>query len=310
MLLMCGVCCQIQHWGYRAVPVSVATGQGMSNLAAALDGRISAVAGPSGVGKSSIINALRLRAQRPDRAAETAPAVHAERPFSQHAQHDAASSNGSRPAVSADSETPTMEASESHTAADQDDTAETQLTASSSQRKDETATASTSYHAHQRSSQQHKSNKANAEMSVSSGADSSAMAVAPANEHLSDTAHEDNSQTQSASQGRSQNGHSRSSSSSSSSSSSMLPAASANEAPAPAPSLAPAASADQAARQEEEQQNPQQLSYWRQRGAGGAEGAVQGLQLQSVGDMSSIGRGMHTTRTVALIEVRCLPPSL
>ena len=55
---------QVGHWGYQAIAVSVATGQGMPQLAQALNGRISAVAGPSGVGKSSIINALRLRAQQ------------------------------------------------------------------------------------------------------------------------------------------------------------------------------------------------------------------------------------------------------
>ena len=68
---------QVEHWGYQAIAVSVATGQGMTQLALALDGRISAVAGPSGVGKSSIINALRLTAQRQSQQAEHA----------QHAQH-------------------------------------------------------------------------------------------------------------------------------------------------------------------------------------------------------------------------------
>lgn len=75
---------QVEHWGYQAIAVSVATGQGMTQLALALDGRISAVAGPSGVGKSSIINALRLTAQHQSQQAEHAQqAGHAE----QHAQH-------------------------------------------------------------------------------------------------------------------------------------------------------------------------------------------------------------------------------
>lgn len=63
---------QVEHWGYQAIAVSVATGRGMPQLGQALDGRISAVAGPSGVGKSSIINALRLTAQRQSQQAEHA----------------------------------------------------------------------------------------------------------------------------------------------------------------------------------------------------------------------------------------------
>ena len=55
---------QINTWGYKAIAVSVATGQGLSELSAALAGKLSAVIGPSGVGKSSIINALRLQQQQ------------------------------------------------------------------------------------------------------------------------------------------------------------------------------------------------------------------------------------------------------
>lgn len=76
---------QVEHWGYQAIAVSVATGQGMAQLAQALDGRISAVAGPSGVGKSSIINALRLSAQRhPQQAEHAQQSEHAHR--AEHAQ--------------------------------------------------------------------------------------------------------------------------------------------------------------------------------------------------------------------------------
>lgn len=53
---------QVTAWGYPPLPVSVKAGLGMVELGAALAGRISVVAGPSGVGKSSIINALRQRA--------------------------------------------------------------------------------------------------------------------------------------------------------------------------------------------------------------------------------------------------------
>ena len=42
--------------------MSAASGQGLDRLADLLNGRISVVAGPSGVGKSSLINALKLQA--------------------------------------------------------------------------------------------------------------------------------------------------------------------------------------------------------------------------------------------------------
>eukprot|EP00891_Asterochloris_glomerata_P004589 jgi/Astpho2/4589/Aster-00167 len=52
---------EIKGWGYNVTPVSVASGAGLTELAASFTQRISVVAGPSGVGKSSIINALRIR---------------------------------------------------------------------------------------------------------------------------------------------------------------------------------------------------------------------------------------------------------
>lgn len=44
--------------GYPVVPTSAATGEGLDALRAALAGRTSALLGPSGVGKSSLLNAL------------------------------------------------------------------------------------------------------------------------------------------------------------------------------------------------------------------------------------------------------------
>ena len=52
----------MESWGYEAIPVSAASGGGLAALAAALAGRVSVLAGPSGVGKSSLINALTMRA--------------------------------------------------------------------------------------------------------------------------------------------------------------------------------------------------------------------------------------------------------
>ena len=52
---------QVSSWGYRAVGVSVVSGEGLDELTEVLAGRVTVVAGPSGAGKSSIINALQLR---------------------------------------------------------------------------------------------------------------------------------------------------------------------------------------------------------------------------------------------------------
>src|SRR5205085_4007088 len=44
--------------GYRVVYASAATGQGVEDLRAQLAGKVSVLSGPSGVGKSSLLNAL------------------------------------------------------------------------------------------------------------------------------------------------------------------------------------------------------------------------------------------------------------
>lgn len=56
------VAAQIESWGYDAIAVSAATGRGLDRLSEVLAGRVSVVAGPSGVGKSSLINAIKLQA--------------------------------------------------------------------------------------------------------------------------------------------------------------------------------------------------------------------------------------------------------
>lgn len=58
---------QVEGWGYEAICVSASSGLGLTALAASLGSKVSVTAGPSGVGKSSLINALNasLRSERP-----------------------------------------------------------------------------------------------------------------------------------------------------------------------------------------------------------------------------------------------------
>jgi ribosome biogenesis GTPase / thiamine phosphate phosphatase len=51
-------CDRLQDWGYSAMSISVQTGAGLELLRQRLEQRITVLAGPSGVGKSSLINAL------------------------------------------------------------------------------------------------------------------------------------------------------------------------------------------------------------------------------------------------------------
>mmetsp|Transcript_30312 Transcript_30312/g.78397 ORF Transcript_30312/g.78397 Transcript_30312/m.78397 type:complete len:397 (+) Transcript_30312:242-1432(+) len=52
---------QLGDWGYSAVPISVYAKLGLDALEQTLQGRITVLAGPSGVGKSSIINFVRMK---------------------------------------------------------------------------------------------------------------------------------------------------------------------------------------------------------------------------------------------------------
>uniref|UniRef100_A0A383WD87 EngC GTPase domain-containing protein n=1 Tax=Tetradesmus obliquus TaxID=3088 RepID=A0A383WD87_TETOB len=66
---------QVASWGYHAVAVSCETGQGLNEVAQALQGAVSVVAGPSGAGKSSLINALRMGRHKPEAAGLVGAAV-------------------------------------------------------------------------------------------------------------------------------------------------------------------------------------------------------------------------------------------
>ena len=54
---------RLEEWGYQPIWISVATHQGLDELTCQLDGKITILAGPSGVGKSSLINQLIPAAQ-------------------------------------------------------------------------------------------------------------------------------------------------------------------------------------------------------------------------------------------------------
>jgi ribosome biogenesis GTPase / thiamine phosphate phosphatase len=51
-------CDRLQAWGYTAIPLSIYTGVGVEAIRHALEHKITVLAGPSGVGKSSLINTL------------------------------------------------------------------------------------------------------------------------------------------------------------------------------------------------------------------------------------------------------------
>jgi len=54
----------LQAWGYQPTFFSVATGEGLGEVAALLKDKVAVIAGPSGVGKSSLINRLHLAADQ------------------------------------------------------------------------------------------------------------------------------------------------------------------------------------------------------------------------------------------------------
>lgn len=298
----------------------------MTQLAQALDGRISAVAGPSGVGKSSIINALRLRTQQQQQhqsqhaqhTDEAQQADHAQQ--ASHAQqeqqqadyvlmaHDrqdsgaqASSSFVSRH-ESLDTHQPplpqSIEATEAMHRQTNDVSSDPNL-----EEQNHTRSGSASSDAN------HQDTIAKSVVSVHQDSQKAVMPSQSKHSHLEEAPQSLNRKLDSqhqqedtgavtASQALSQQssnhtellGHQQDGLSADSAS--LL----GHETSAPRPSSStPSDEASSSGRQEEE-------GWAKQRGS---DGAGEGVQLQSVGAMSNIGRGMHTTRHVALLKVLC-----
>ena len=311
---------QVRHWGYKAAAVSVTNGQGMAQLAAALDGRISAVAGPSGVGKSSIINALRVRAQHaqheqapqhaqheqaPQHAQHEQAPQHAQHaqygPGAQHAQHEQLAEEAQPAQHSPGLSTSNLNKDTAAVSSHLDEAADFHLTADSGD-------LSTTEHAAP-------SGTSAPTVDVSSHQGSTAQtAAAPSGsqQHLprQDQHHSSDLSAEWMQQDRQQcNGPGAAVGRDASSSANNLQDNTANPSsvpssspPPPPPSsyVFPSRSAQQElGEQQGDASGPGEV------GAGGLGGVAEGVQLQSVGEMSNIGRGMHTTRHVALLEVYC-----
>ena len=244
----------------------------MVQLAEALDGRISAVAGPSGVGKSSIINALRLRVQHAQQAERNQQ--HGQPDKAQHdvhVSHSNSSSNSNYDAIaspravqSAESANSKLEYCEAGQAPARQQTASSiaphvsDATASSHDTLIQTADAAStsSQHPQEDGEQQQHSND---------------LIMPGQQQHSNEpNAGLDNNASSSRTLQNTE---------ASSSSSSVFGM--------------PSHSAGQHLEEEEEEQV----------GMGAQSGVAGGVRLQSVGGMSNIGRGMHTTRHVALLEV-------
>ena len=65
----------MEDWGYKAICLSASSGMGLEDLAASLKARVSVTAGPSGVGKSSLINAINAQLSTANRTLVGEPAT-------------------------------------------------------------------------------------------------------------------------------------------------------------------------------------------------------------------------------------------
>ena len=285
MVICCWYVLQISTWGYKAIAISVATGQGLPELSAALAGKLSAVIGPSGVGKSSIINALRLQQQQQQQQEQ----------HHSTALSDAATAPTSQAAAGV-TEAPAPALMSIHEAA-----------VGSHAQGNQTEEASASHHAqstadsspggvHNTSPLQQKGHGLTRASAESSAASDAIPVQTDRHEHghkshqqqqqqqleVPDVPDQQMTSLQRSTESRDGGG------------------SSVHDSPWANPGL-PVAGTDQAAASTA--QTAPELGS-----AGSATGQSEGaVQLQSVGEMSNIGRGMHTTRHVALLEVRHWP---
>ena len=283
----------------------------MAQLAAALDGRISAVAGPSGVGKSSIINALRVRAQHAQHEQAPQHAQHEQAP--QHAQH---AQHGQGPKHAQHEQLAEMAQQAQHSTGHTNSNLNENAAAVSSH-FDEAAAIDLTADSGEPSTTEHAApSGTSAPMDdVSSHQGSTAQtAAAPSSSKQhppqQDQHHSSDLSAEWTQQDRQQcNGSGAAVGRDASSSANNLQDNTANPSsvpssspPPPPPSsyVFPSRSAQQElGEQQGDASGPGGV------GAGGLGGVAEGVQLQSVGEMSNIGRGMHTTRHVALLEVHC-----
>ncbi|KAL0032589.1 hypothetical protein WJX77_009516 [Trebouxia sp. C0004] len=268
---------EVQHWGYKAIAVSVASGQGMGQLAAALDRRISAVAGPSGVGKSSIINALRLRAQHAQRVQ---PPQKAQRDQQQgqpdKAQHDVHVSMGHSSSISnsgtsfsgraVQSAEPAEESNQEYSEASQAPATEQTASSIDSNASDVTASSQDTFTQTDVASSSSLRPSWEEEEQRQPGNGVFTHAEQQHSNKLNAVLDKDASSSRTL----------QSIEASSSSSAFGMPSHPAGQ---------------------HMEENKGQV------GMGAQGGVAEGVRLQSVGEMSNIGRGMHTTRHVALLEV-------
>ena len=305
---VCGVL-QVRHWGYKAVAVSVTNGQGMAQLAAALDGRISAVAGPSGVGKSSIINALRVRAQHaqheqaPQHAQHEQAPQHAQHaqygPGAQQAQHEQLAEEAQQAQHSFGHSSSNLNEDTAAVSSHLDEAADFHLTADSGEPSTTEHAAPSGTSAPMDDVSSHQGFTAQ-----TAAAPSSSKQHPPQQDqhHSSDLSAEWTQQDRQQCNGP---GAAVGRDASSSTNNLLHNTAGPSSVPsAPPPASSSSVFASRSAQQERGEQRGD-ASGPGGVGAGALGGIAEGVQLQSVGEMSNIGRGMHTTRHVALLEVHC-----
>lgn len=274
----------------------------MAQLAAALDGRISAVAGPSGVGKSSIINALRVRAQRAQHEQAPQHAQHAQHgQGAQHAQHHQLAEEAQPAQHSTGRSNSNLNENAAAVSSHVDEAADFHLTADSGEPSTTEHAASSGTTAPMDDAPSHQLSTAQ-----TAAAPSSSKQHPPQR----DQHHSSNLSAEWMQHDRQQcNGSGAAVARDASSSANNLQDNTANPSsvPSSSPPPPPPSSYVFPSRSAQQERGEEQVDAGGLGGvnAGGVGGGAGGVQLQSVGEMSNIGRGMHTTRHVALLEVHC-----